>query len=111
MSPTGVKPLRLTTYQEPCHTSSETRIGTPSEVFEKQRPHEAFRPVDLPTREPHGGRRWASFSRKSEGSADSSNGANFLLSASGGGTSSTVTTQDEAFWPLPESERRMKSVN
>ena len=72
-------------------------MGTPSEISEKQEPHKASRPIDLSSKEPHTGRRWGLFSPKSESSTGSSDGMNFLLSASGAGTTTTVTTQDEPF--------------
>ena len=77
-------------------------MGTPSEISEKEEPREASRQVDLSSKEPHPSRRWGLFLPKSEGSTDSSSGRNFLLPASGAGTTTTVTTLDETFWPLPE---------
>ena len=69
-------------------------MGTPSEISEKQEPREASGPFDLSSKEPHTDRRWGLFSPNSESSTGSSNGMDFLLSTSGAGTTTTVTTQD-----------------
>ena len=81
-------------------------MGTPSEISEKEEPREASRQADSSSKEPHTNRRWGLFLPKSKSSTDSSSGRNFLLSANGAGTSTTVTTLEETFWPVPESERR-----
>ena len=71
-------------------------MDTPSEISEKQEPRKASEPVDIPSKEPHIDRRWGMFLPKSENSSDSSDGMNFLLSASRADTTTTVATQDES---------------
>ena len=85
-------------------------MGPPSEISEKQEPREASRPVDSSSKKPHSSRRWGLFSPKSKTSSDNSDGTNFLLSASGPGTTTTVTTLEETFWPVPESERGIEPM-